>query len=272
MASLDDSSSVISSSEESYQKECSPCEIDGIVKEAKYFCTECQEYLCQSCERLHKRFKGTRNHTVSLCADTKNETKEEDCSTVACSCKRNDVQIYCEYHNEIVCSDCKTINHRLCKTNSIDTVILEQETDFDIKTLEFADEVKSDLENLASERKRSLEQLKADTDHVKEKILSFGNKLKNWIDTLQENTLTDLKTYSCLHSEVVEHHLIACETAFKTLSFDYSEHQKLNECQNKRQKFLTHLKLAHTLKDIHVLTDDIKKKSYMNRVCCLKEM
>ena len=248
------------SSEESFQLECSPCGLDGSVKEAKYFCTDCQEYLCQPCEAQHKRFKGTRDHAVSVCAEIKSQ--DDDTDAVTCSCKRKDVEIYCENHNEIVCSDCKTINHRLCKTKSIDIVISEQEADFDVKTLDITDQVKSELKKLATDRKQSLDQLNADTDQVQEEIVSFGNKLKNRIDVIQENTLKDLKTVSSRHSDVVEHHLTACETALTALSFDYNEHMKANETENKRKKFLTHLKLTQTLGNINVLKEEIKKEIY----------
>ena len=262
MASFDESRSVKCSSEESYQMGCSPCENDGIVKEAKYFCTECQEYLCQSCETLHKRFKGTRNHNISLCADNKTEPREVDGSTVMCSCKRNDTEIYCEYHNEVFCSDCKTIKHRQCKTKSMDDVIAELDTDFDTEAIKHADEVKCSVEKIITEWKQSLEQLNADTDHRKEDIISFANELKNKIDTLKENAVADLYRYSCLHTEVTEHHVSACETALKTLSFECSNHQKVKESKNKRQRFVTNLKLKQTLKDLDILTEDIKKEVY----------
>ena len=262
MASFDESRSVKCSSEESYQMECSPCENDGIVKEAKYFCTECQEYLCQSCETLHKRFKGTRNHNISLCADTKTEPREVDGSTVMCSCKRNDTEIYCEYHNEVFCSDCKTIKHRQCKTKSMDDVVAELDTDFDTDAIKHADEVKCSIEQIVTERKQSLEKLNADTDYREEDIISFANELKKKIDTLQANALTDLHRYSLLHKEVTEHHVSACETALKTLSLECSNHQRLKEPKNKRQRFLTILKLKQTLKDLDILAEDIKKEAY----------
>ena len=260
MASFDES--VKSSSEESFQQECSPCGLDGAVREAKYFCTDCQEYLCQPCEAQHKRFKGTRDHTVSLCGDAKLGSQDEDCSAVLCSCKRSEVQIFCKYHNEAICSDCKTINHRLCNTKPVDDVISAQDTDFDKKTLEFSEEVKGNIENLVQERQESLEKLNADTERVKEEILLFRNELKNRIDNLTEKSLDDLKAHSGRHNEVIQHHLTTCETALKTLSVDSSEYQKLKETQNKRQKFVMCLKLTKTLRDLNALALDIRAEIY----------
>ena len=193
----------MASSEESFQLECSPCGLDGAVKEAIYFCTDCQEYLCQPCEAQHKRFKGTREHTVSLCGDAKLGSQGEDCSVVLCSCKRSEVHAFCKYHNEAFCSDCQTITHRLCKTKLVDDAISEQETDFDKKTLEFSDEVKGTIKNLVQKRQESLEKLNTDTERVKADIISFRNELKNSIDNLSEKSLVALKTHSGRHHDVI---------------------------------------------------------------------
>ena len=64
MAEIDGAHALKSSSEESYQFECRPCENGGITKQTKFFCLQCKEYLCQSCETWHKRFRGTKNHRV----------------------------------------------------------------------------------------------------------------------------------------------------------------------------------------------------------------
>ena len=262
MASLDDSSSVKSSSEESYEKECSPCEYDGVVKKAKYFCTECQEYMCQSCETLHKRFKGTKTHTVSLCGDTKTETKEDDCSTVACSCQRNDVDIYCKYHNEVFCSDCKIIKHRQCQTRPVDTFIADLDTSFDAEAIEYANEVKCMLENQVTKCKERLEQIDTDTNNQKEDVLLFADELKKKVDTLKESSIEELCRCSSLHKEVIDYHVSACNTALKTLSFEKSNQEKLKESRNKRQRFLSHVKLTQTLKDVCVLNEEMRTEKY----------
>ena len=43
---------------------CDACRLDGSVREAKYFCTDCQDYMCENCESYHRKVKVTRLHTV----------------------------------------------------------------------------------------------------------------------------------------------------------------------------------------------------------------
>ena len=44
--------------------ECGPCSVGGTRKEAKHFCQECQDYLCDSCKGYHGKLAVTRNHNI----------------------------------------------------------------------------------------------------------------------------------------------------------------------------------------------------------------
>lgn len=43
---------------------CDACRLDGKEQEAKYFCTDCEDYMCDTCEAYHKRVKATRSHNI----------------------------------------------------------------------------------------------------------------------------------------------------------------------------------------------------------------
>jgi hypothetical protein len=55
-------SSVNKSSEEYY--ECDPCITVGDHNEAEGFCTDCNEYLCNTCFRSHSRNKASKHHIL----------------------------------------------------------------------------------------------------------------------------------------------------------------------------------------------------------------
>lgn len=44
---------------------CGVCETQHVVKEAAFWCPECDEGICTSCEKHHRALKGTRNHEVT---------------------------------------------------------------------------------------------------------------------------------------------------------------------------------------------------------------
>lgn len=43
---------------------CDACKMDGKKQEAKYFCADCEDYMCATCEAHHKKVKSTRLHNV----------------------------------------------------------------------------------------------------------------------------------------------------------------------------------------------------------------
>lgn len=47
---------------DSYESDA--CKMDGKQKEAKYYCADCEDYMCATCEAYHKKVKSTRLHNV----------------------------------------------------------------------------------------------------------------------------------------------------------------------------------------------------------------
>ena len=44
---------------------CESCIEDGIEKEAKHYCQDCKQKICDICKDYHKKLAGTRNHIIS---------------------------------------------------------------------------------------------------------------------------------------------------------------------------------------------------------------
>ena len=64
MAFIDGSKSVYESSDDGSTFMCSPCNYEGVKKEAKFYCPQCQDYLCDSCKSAHQKMSASRNHKV----------------------------------------------------------------------------------------------------------------------------------------------------------------------------------------------------------------
>ena len=235
MASADGARAVKSTSDESFRCECSPCENDGKIKEAQFYCQNCKYYLCENCETLHKMFRGTRNHNVVRCEETSQESQETvsvpSRYSIHC-CNDNEAAIVCKVHNEIVCSDCKTIKHRQCQTHALDEVVNEPEQNFDNEEIKQAEEVKDDFEKLLSERKQTLEEIAVETKNGKDEIMFLRAEIKEQIDKMQDDAIRDLYKYSKLHENVIKHHIDVCETAIRERSFDVNYHKKSKGFQN----------------------------------------
>ena len=54
---------------------CTTCKSSDIVREAGFFCKDCDEYLCDACKNEHKKFKKLRGHVI---AGVKEKEQEHD--------------------------------------------------------------------------------------------------------------------------------------------------------------------------------------------------
>ena len=52
------------SSDEVYHL-CASCFEDGVFKEARHYCQDCKQSICDSCKDHHRKLAGTRFHTIS---------------------------------------------------------------------------------------------------------------------------------------------------------------------------------------------------------------
>ena len=49
---------------EDLKKLCGVCKVDGKKKEARYFCKECDSWICGNCKKSHENFKDLRKHII----------------------------------------------------------------------------------------------------------------------------------------------------------------------------------------------------------------
>ena len=49
---------------EEMKKVCGLCNADGKNKEARYFCKNCDAWICDDCTKSHKRFRDLKEHTI----------------------------------------------------------------------------------------------------------------------------------------------------------------------------------------------------------------
>ena len=59
-----DSHTAPASSDKGYDYLCGPCSTDGVDKDAKHYCRDCRQNICGTCEDYHRKFAGTKNHTI----------------------------------------------------------------------------------------------------------------------------------------------------------------------------------------------------------------
>ena len=120
MASVDAGSrSIQISSDEIYDHVCGPCKTDGTEKEARHYCQDCGQNICDARKDYHRKLAGTRNHLI-VPVDQVTDPARGSLDLPLCNCNNNQqVVFYCDTHEDVICSPCKSFQHHKCYTSII---------------------------------------------------------------------------------------------------------------------------------------------------------
>jgi len=205
---------------------CDPCKYDGNVETATGFCVSCTEYLCQNCQRDHKKFKLTRSHKV-LIGDTipKDSTAFRAIKDLMkCSSHPgNELSFECVAHKAMICALCLAHDHRHCEdiaeletydkhclaevadpqliTNLIDKLRIYKH-----KKMAEVEESEKQHENLQHQCNELIEQWKKHIDNLGRFLLNEADtcskqEIKSVTDCL--NKCTDMENHLNSHRDIV---------------------------------------------------------------------
>jgi len=205
---------------------CDPCKYDGTVHDVTGFCVSCTEYLCQSCQRYHKKNKLTRSHKVLIDDNIPKDPAAFRAIKEHMECSRhpgNELRFECVVHNAIICALCFAHAHRHCED------IVDMETYEGHSTAEAAepqlfanliDRLKeckqkkmNELEEMGNQHEKIQQQCNALVEKWKKHIDNLGIFLLNEADAFNRqeikcvkdclNECTDMETFLDTHAEIV---------------------------------------------------------------------
>ncbi|VDI72442.1 Hypothetical predicted protein [Mytilus galloprovincialis] len=173
---------------------CGVCETQHTVREANFWCSECDEGLCSSCEKHHRASKASRNHEV---ISVNNYQKLP--STIAsinqyCSDHEKKYQHYCSQHEKLCCPLCITRNHKTCDFIEIDDIVKTSKTSplFDIMEQSLKD-MKSNIGIIVEDRRQNLEMIHKQRQTLQTDVQKIRDKINKHLDKLQNEIQQDIQ-------------------------------------------------------------------------------
>ena len=264
MASVDAGQYSLSSDEKLSTFECSPCQDDGVVREATYYCPECSEYFCSSCESsLHRRLKATKAHKILPANEiTKDVVKKHvKIQIMACACSRdNEIEFICDEHKCLICSECKIVNHRKCKT----CVITEKCKSFDRKIvmtlLKRTKGLEEEANQLCAEHTEHLQAFEASKVKCREDIKRFRDEMVQFIETLAMKTNNDLDNISLNNAGELTTNLLACKGVMEKLKHDQTLLEGVLSSDDLQQMLIADFVLKDKLKNYESVLREVTKE------------
>ena len=265
MASVDGSKSVYESSDDGSTFECSPCDYEGIKIEAKFYCPQCQDYLCDSCKSAHQKISATRRHKIvsgsEMPRKQENKPNEGIKGEVQCPCSGKGITIYCKDHNEVMCVDCKTIKHRNCRTSTVDEACGDLVTTDINETKDRMNALKTKLDTLRQRRNEDAGNLTVQAAECRDRVEKIKGELIQKIQELTNTALTDIANCDREQRQTIEQHINTCSTALNRMEIDYKPFEEAVTARIHPRIFIHNLKLKKTLEQIDNILQDIDKEA-----------
>ncbi|XP_060554677.1 E3 ubiquitin-protein ligase TRIM71-like [Ruditapes philippinarum] len=118
---------------------CQPCKADGESLEADGFCQNCQEYLCKTCIKYHRKVTVSKHHTIlekaNMPKNVEPQTVKQLCTETCEKHKLEIIKYFCSDHDTVGCGNCMVIDHKTCKVEFIPDIADEFTNGEDYKAI-----------------------------------------------------------------------------------------------------------------------------------------
>ncbi|XP_063425269.1 uncharacterized protein LOC134708557 [Mytilus trossulus] len=175
---------------------CGPCGYKDVSKNAKKWCTICEEGFCGECEKNHKSLKVTRNHNIISIEDYRQI--ENISVNLNCEIHGKKLDLYCKKHDIAVCVVCIPLEHKSCSSSdviSIDDASKNAKQSTSLLDLEGTISTTIDnMKHCIKDREMALQNVDQDEQTIRKTITDTRKNLNEYLDKLERKLLLDLKS------------------------------------------------------------------------------
>ena len=163
---------------------CGNCEEK---KPLKFYCFDCNTFLCEECAGAHTKWKLFKGHHVKEIGKFESSDVQDYArKSNVCKKHKDELRFYCENCNICICRDCAILEHRDDRNHNI--VSLEQ--GFENKKSDITSKMK-DVEAIASrlrDQKQTLEKKKARMlGSIDQATSEIHQVAEQWISFIRQN-------------------------------------------------------------------------------------
>lgn len=173
---------------------CGVCESLQISKLVFVWCSDCNEGLCDDCEKRHSVSLGTRNHKTMPFEKFQELSKHKFQNKRTCSRHCETYQTYCQTHDCLCCHTCVIETHKTCDdVRAIVDVVKNVKSSNALYELE--ESLKDYVENVAStirNKESNLVSLRNEKQIIEREIFDARLKVNKHLDWLQEKMIKEL--------------------------------------------------------------------------------
>ncbi|CAC5417758.1 unnamed protein product [Mytilus coruscus] len=175
---------------------CSTCHGDGNYNAAVTWCTECEVFFCEDCEKPHSQAKLSKNHkTMSAENYQKLPSFMQEISS-QCRDHNKKFELHCSFHACPCCVQCITDKHKKCQDLKPLSDILQQvKSSASVQIFEKdLKDVKENLDTAIKYLKIRISTINTEKSKAVEEIGYIRKSISDYLDKLEQDILNNLES------------------------------------------------------------------------------
>lgn len=187
---------------------CEPCMKGNISKTAKFFCEDCNEYLCVSCKNPHMVYKPGKHNIFGFRDNVEMNGMDR------CLEHNKKIKFYCQDHSKLCCNTCAILHRKCGQLDEIDSVTEERLADIDdLKPLLL--KLESEVDSILADCKQSDDQLNKSVSNVSKDLDSMKIRIIKLFEDAQINVLSEANDF---RSEQINRRHAVCKKVKEDLN------------------------------------------------------
>ncbi|XP_052810710.1 uncharacterized protein LOC128238634 [Mya arenaria] len=239
---------------------CSTCEENDLNTEAQHFCPQCEHYLCDKCVKLHGGY--FKKHVVYGRGDIQ---KWADFSMDICYQHGNKLEVHCDDHQELCCSVCVALNHRLCSSISH---LPDLARGF-LETAEFkqlpavVDKMRSRLDELKNVRTKDQDSLIDSYKNIIAEVKALRKNINTILDQLERKTVEQLDRMMKDLEKSIKDDLETCAQMDHQLKTMIEKLQQITGKNKETSSYIGYIKCQSKLSEATCFVQEIRHNDVM---------
>ncbi|XP_063420939.1 uncharacterized protein LOC134706160 [Mytilus trossulus] len=175
---------------------CGSCGYEDISKNAKKWCTICEEGFCGECEKYHKSMKLSRDHKMISIEDYRQI--ENISVNLNCEIHGKKLDLYCKKHDIAVCVVCIPSDHKFCSSSDIISIDdASKNAKQSTSLLDLEGTISATIDNVKhciKDREIALKNVDQDEQTIRKTITDTRKNINEYLDKLERKLLLELKS------------------------------------------------------------------------------
>ncbi|XP_052092871.1 uncharacterized protein LOC127729206 [Mytilus californianus] len=176
--------------------QCGPCGYEEKTKNAKIWCTNCEEGFCRECEKSHKSMKVSRDHKMISVEDYRQI--EDITVNMNCEIHGKKLDLYCKKHDIAICVVCAPSAHKTCSSSDVFSIDEASKNVKQSSALSDLEETISktldDVKYCINDRETAWKNVDKEEQTIRKTIAETRLSLTKYLDELERKLLLDLKS------------------------------------------------------------------------------